>query len=314
MTLGIKSGLRGDSIRDVTLTRPAFTEIWFNVTNSDAYEPLFEGLERLSVPSALHFWGMTKTGLFPTFSYPDQAFIDESIALIKKTIDIAARHTCLYVNIHPGVAARTAIDFSREDFHVLSDPIDPKISEQLFLEHIQTIQAYAKARNVLLTVETVPTHVVTPWSGPRNTTTTYMHELSIDTLYKAADTYGLALANDFGHTAANIISDNASLVWEFLRMQTERLAPLTRLLHVSFLNPPFNGTDFHGDLDDPQFRNLLNGTSVPTYEHMQQLLKLFVDRPDVYALVEPPADHVKNFRLLTDLVKKTAEKSSPINT
>jgi len=301
MKLGIKSGLLGDSLHDITVTRPEFTEIWFNITNSDAYEPLFEGLKKASVPAALHFWGITKDGYYPTCSYPDQELINESLSLMKRTIDIAANHHCLYVNIHPGVTTKTHLDFSKKIFKVVQKTKNSAIGEQLFFEHIQVLDAYAKSRGVLLTVETVPTRVVTPWHGPRNTPTTKMYEIPLETLQKAATLYGIAIANDFGHTAGNIIATSREHVWDFLRTHTKRMAPMTRLLHISFLEAPFNGTDFHDDLDNIHF---LTGQTVPTYMQMQNLLQLFLNRNDVYALVEPPTDHQKNFRLLKNLVQK----------
>ncbi len=300
MKLGIKVGLWEESFHDLELTNAPYCEVWFNANEVSKYEQLFSFLKKRSIDVGLHFWGALPDGTWTNFVYPDSAIISASLNLMKKTIDIAAQNHFSYVNIHPGTRMKAKIDFVRQCVTPTGQPVDAATSEQLFLEHAQTLHEYATNRGVIFTIETAPLREAKQWSrqaGRLNPV--HVYQLPADVLIKAAN-QGLWVANDFCHTAANKISDNRTEVWNFVEDITKTLAPQTKLIHVGFVVPPYNGTDFHDHLDNPL---LDTDGAVPNKNELRHLLRLFKDRNDVWAIVEPVNDHPKNYFLLQKLLK-----------
>ncbi len=300
MKLGIKVGPQTDSIHDLELTNAPYCEVWFNINEENKYELLFEVLKKQKIDVGLHFWGCLPDGTYTNFAYPDTELINASLSLMRKTIDIAAQNHFQYVNIHPGARTKAKIDFINNSFEAMTDPANAAVSEQLFLEHAKSLHEYAAKQGVVLTVETVPLRVVHGWHDPeaRKTPLT-IHELPISVLVKAAQ-QGLWIANDLCHTAGNKISTDRTEVAKFVFDATKQLFGQTRLIHVGFLIPPYNGTDVHDELDNPL---LDTNQAVPNKKELQELLKLFASRDDVWAIVEPSANHAKNFFLLQELIQ-----------
>ncbi|MBI2404789.1 hypothetical protein HYV22_01260 [Candidatus Gottesmanbacteria bacterium] len=302
MKLGIKVGPQPQSFHDLEQTRAPYCEVWFNINEASQYDDLFAFITKRDIDVGLHFWGQLANGTAPNFAYPDTQLIRGSLVLIQKTIDIAAQNKFSYVNIHPGMATKSKIDFTKHQLQPMTPPVDFALSEQLFLEHAQTLHQYATNRGIVLTIETVPQRNTPDWydhNARKENRTINAYELPVAMLTKAAG-QGLWIANDLCHTAANVISDNRTDVANVVFETTKTLAPQTRLIHVGFLIPPYNGTDFHDHLDNP----LLNtDQAIPNKKELKQLLKLFANRDDVWAIVEPVADHPKNFFLLQQLIK-----------
>lgn len=123
MTLGIKVGPDKQSFLDVAQTNAPFTEVWFNIARADEYTELFGELKRRKMQVGLHFWGALPDGTRTNIAYPDPYLINESLSMMKKTIDIAAYHQFQYVNIHPGCAARVGIDFDTKRMDLRSIPM-----------------------------------------------------------------------------------------------------------------------------------------------------------------------------------------------
>lgn len=295
MTLGIKVGLQKQSFLDLSLTQAPFAEVWFNVSQSDDYEALFDELKRRRCQVGLHYWGALEDGTWTNIAYPDAQLIKESLSMMKKTIDIAAAHAFQYVNIHPGCAARVGIDFEKTRMDLRSAPIPFDQSIPIFLEHAQMLHEYANARGIIFTVETLPSRVVKGWydHAARGNPAMIMnvYELPIEAL-ETASKAGLWIANDFAHTAA-IVSDNQTDLWNHLKEKTIQLARQTRLIHLGFLTPPFNGSDIHNMLDDAL---LDTDQAVPNKQQMMELLRVFQNRDDVWILTEPKDSHTENYR------------------
>ncbi|MEK7141515.1 MAG: hypothetical protein AAB800_03150 [Patescibacteria group bacterium] len=296
MTLGIKVGLQKQSFLDLSQTQAPFAEVWFNVSQSDDYGDLFDELKRRKCQVGLHFWGALPDGTWTNIAYPDTNLISESLAMIKKTIDIAAQHNFQYVNIHPGCAARVGIDFEKTRMDLRSAPIPFEQSIPLFIENALELHNYARARGVIFTVETLPSRVVKGWydheARVNPTMIMNVYELPIEAL-EAASAVGLWIANDFGHTAA-IPSNNLIDLWKHLKAKTITLAPQTRLIHLGFVTPPFNGTDIHNMLDP---KLLDSDDAMPNKKQMIELLKIFKNRDDVWILTEPNGGHTENYFL-----------------
>lgn len=301
MKLGIKVGPKQDSFIDLDRSGAPFCEVWYDATKPDDYTELFDGLKKRHIETGLHYWGALPDGTWTNLAYPDTNLIDQTLRLMKQTIDAAARHKFVYVNIHPGTAAKVQIDFQAQAFKLLSEPVLMNQAQTLFLEHAHALHDYATRQGVVLTVETVPLMDMNGWyngaSGRDNPIDIY--ELPVSTHIKAAS-QGLWIANDFCHSAANTITDRADAVWTALHALTKTLAPQTRLIHLGFIVPPYNGCDFHDHLDNPL---LDTDTAIPNKKQMIELLKLFATRDDMWMLVEPVSDHVKNYHLAHELLE-----------
>ncbi|HUD18900.1 MAG TPA: TIM barrel protein [Patescibacteria group bacterium] len=299
MKLGLKVNADRESADRLNGAGPPFVEVWFNVNEKDRYDDLFRELQRRQCQAGLHFWGLLDGNIAPNIAYPDEKVIKESMTLMRQTIDIAARHNCAYVNIHPGASALSKVQYDKERYDVISDPADTDRSIDLFLEHAIELHEYATSKNVVFTVETVPPRITDGWYNatarlrPKNA-----YELPPRAITRACDA-GLWVANDFCHTAANAITDNPDVVFTFLKGITLQLAPKTRLIHLGFVMPPYNGTDNHDELDNPL---LQTNQAVPNHHQMIELLRMFQNRDDVWILVEPKEDHVKNYFLAKQLL------------
>lgn len=302
MKLGIKVGPRQQSISDLDATQAPACEVWFNISKFPDYEELFTDLRKRKIDVGLHFWGALPDGTWANIAYPDQTLIDESLKLMRQTIDIAAQNNFQYVNIHPGSSAKIKIDLVGQNFDLLAEPINFDLAKQLFIENVKNLNDYALNRNIVFTVETVPQKAAkTNWYDVNSRLNPIsLYELSSPAIIAAAN-HGIFVANDFGHSAANLITDDAKAIWHFLKNLTEMLAPATRLIHLGFLQPPYNGTDIHDMLDNPL---LETDKIIPNKNQMIELLKLFKNRDDVWIITEPREDHAKNFFLAQKILEQ----------
>ncbi len=301
MKLGIKVSLDRNSSADITATRPAMAEVWFNVTKKDDYTNLFDFMKRRPMDVGLHYWGALPNGILTNIAYPDADIIKPSLELMKATIDVAAHNHFTYVNVHTDMRALVNVNFATLNVSVASEPADLDMCTRTFTENITRLNEYAGDRGVLLTVETIPQRDTASWSVNRTRTGVInLHQLPI-TVQLELGHRGFAIANDFCHTACNMISDDRGAVWRFLYKTTKVLAPATRLIHLGFTVPPYNGVDIHDSLENPV---LNTDAAIPDKTEMIKLLKLFQNRNDMFILVEPKKDHVKNYILARGILEK----------
>jgi len=305
MKLGIKVNADSESRDRLTAANPDFAEVWFNINEKERYTALFDDLKKRGCEAGLHFWGSLKDEMSPNIAYPDKTVTRKSMDLMRQTIDIASKHKFSYVNIHPGAAALFKVNYTKERFDIVSDPVEMDTAIQTFLLNASILSNYAKARGVILTVETVPSRATNGWyKSSKSRQPKNIFELPASALIAAAQN-GIWVANDFSHTAANVISDSADVVWTYLLGTTKLMASQTRLIHIGFVVPPYNGLDTHDTLANP----ILNTSkAVPNKQQMIELLKLFAGRDDVYILAEPRKDHVGNYKMVKKLIEAASRK------
>ncbi len=301
MKLGIKLGPQKENFDRLAQTNAPFAEVWFNANAPHLYTDLFGELKARTCDVGLHFWGSLPGDISPNLAYPDRELIDGTKALMRSCIDIAAQNGFQYVNIHPGSQAKTRVDYKKETYTLLSEPVELETATELFLEHAKALHEYAKSCGIVFTVETVPIRIHQSWYDQETRKDAQnIFELPVSSIRRAAQS-GLSIANDFCHTASNIITDNPHAVYTFLQGTTAALAANTRLIHLGFVVPPYNGTDHHDTLANP----LLNSDdAVPNKQQMIDLLKLFQNRDDVWILVEPKDDHVENYFLAQKILQQ----------
>ncbi len=289
MKLGIKIAPGNAWQRDIEATHPAMVEIWYNAGRPDDYNEMFSYLADKNIDVGLHFWGQDENGMLAATSSP----------LMRRTIDIAARHTCVYVNIHPDLYAHLAVNLETLRIRVAAPEEDHNKVNERFLRNVESLRAYADTKHVVLTVETVPMRDTPNWKPHRDRTRVIdTHQMPMDILVDLSRR-GVSIANDFSHTACNRISENPNAIWKYLFKTTKDLAPATRLIHLGFIVPPYNGVDFHDCLDNPV---LDTPDAIPNRNQMVELLKLFKNRDDVWILVEPKENHVKNYTLAQKII------------
>lgn len=294
MKLGIKVAPGNAWQQDIEATRPAMVEIWYNAGHPELYTELFAYLADKPIAVGLHFWGAT----------PDGYLAGSGSELLKAAIDTASRRHCVYVNIHPDLKSALQVNLTTMDIRVASETADETLVRNTFIEHIKVLNDYAAKKQVLLTVETVPQRDTSSWLPDRDRTRVIdIHQLPLDVCIELSR-QGVAVANDFCHTACNMISEDRDIIWNFLEQTTRMLAPATRLIHLGFLVPPYNGVDFHDQLDNPVFET---PAAIPSKNEMVKLLNLFTKRDDVFILVEPKNDHVKNYFLARNLLEEASK-------
>ena len=300
MKLGIKVNADAESFDRLAMTSPQLAEVWFNANDPDRYAGLFKELQRRKCDVGLHFWGQLDHGVLPNIAFPDEEIISQSTTLMKRTIDIAHEHAFQYVNIHPGSAAVIQVDYEAQRYDIIRDPVDMDHAIGIFLSNASTLHEYAASKQVVFTVETVPPKITNGWyTASTRLSPKPSYELPVRAIIAAAKA-GMHVANDFTHTAANIISEDASAVFTYLRGITEKLAPMTRLVHAGFIVPPYNGTDNHDHFSNPLFAGDL---AVPNHNQTIELLQLFSSRDDLWILAEPKDDHAGNYKSLKTMIE-----------
>lgn len=301
MKLGIKVAPGNAWKSDIESVRPSMIEIWYNAGRPDDYDAIFSYLTDKPIDVGLHYWGALPNNILTNIAYPDPAINEPSMALMKATIDVAANHHCVYVNVHPDLYSLLQVDFETQNIRIASEPADLTVAKDNFIKNFTTIRDYATAKSVLLTVETVPMRDTPSWNPNRDRTQVIdIHQMPMDVIVDLS-ARGVAIANDLCHTACNLITNDRAAIKRFLFDTTKTLASHTRLIHLGYVVPPYNGVDFHDSLDNPVFNTM---DAIPNKSEMIELLKIFSNRDDVYILVEPKTDHIKNYNLARELLEK----------
>lgn len=304
MKYGIKVGPRSQSIADIESARPDFVEVWYDGTQPSIYDELFSYLDTNHIETGLHYWTKPDNTYFPSITIPNSHITNQTVVFIKDCIDVAFQHHFSYVNIHPGPRATATLDYEQELISIISEPAPIADAVHAFLQNAKILNSYALDKSIVLTVETVPLKAKNHWISGRTNQENLafpMYEVPYSAIKQAAD-MGISIANDFSHTTAMYDgkdSDLADPLWQFLSRATDELFTQTRLIHVSYCVKPFTQTDFHDMLDNPI---LHTDDAVPNLKQMKNLLSRFIDRPDVWVLVEPVENHPKNYGLLKDLI------------
>lgn len=300
MKLGIKVGTKSNWKTDLESTRPDFCEIWFDSRYPETYDDLFDFLKREKISSGIHFWGATPENILANFGYPDQKILDISLQLAITTIHKAAQQNCVYVNFHPSNRTLTHVNFVTETFTPITEiaPYPQVISNMT--ESIRILSNEAQIHGIPLLLESVPARDMGGGKANRDITAN-VGSLSIQEMLPLLEVPNTYFANDFGHTVSGFINPSRKKAVEYLFNIARRLKDKTRLLHIGYIIPPYNGVDYHGTLVNDEF---LTDVAIPNRTEVIELLTLY-QRDDVFALVEPEKDHVSNFQVLQKLITES---------
>lgn len=298
MKAGIKIGLRDYKDR-IPQTQAKICEIYFRIDQKAQYGALFSMLKDKKIEAGLHFWAMLDSGLLYNLAYPDAKIQEETLSLIKETIDIAAQNNLRYVNVHPGNAQLVKVNLDIQYFEVLPDRVDLDESKKALFANIKTLSDYASSRNVLFLTETVPSAYNHKWYDENTRLMPIrLGDPKVSTLIELSRN-GYFITNDLSHTTADEVSDDRDYLFKRLYSKTQALAKQTKLIHVNTTRSPFNGTDTHNGILPFDFAQ----NAFPSLEQLKQLLKLFSKRNDVWLIPEPLQKHEENFQILDKIIK-----------
>lgn len=304
MKAGIKIGLR-DYKRRIPETQASICEVYFRIDHKDKYKQLFSMCSTKGIESGLHFWGLITGGYLYNLAYPDEKIQQESLSLIKETIDIASENKCRYVNVHPGNYMLAKIDLDKSRYSGFEKEVSKTEGNNVLFENINILSQYAKKRNVLFLVETVPQRDSLNWYEEQSRLNPVdIKYVSVETVIQIAR-QGYFITNDFGHTACAVISNDRSYIYQQLYKNSKILASQTKLIHPNTTRPPFNGIDTHNGLLDHDFSQNV----IPDKQQLIELLKIFKNREDVWLIPEPIQNHEQNYLILQKMIDQITNYS-----
>ncbi len=310
MTIGFKTGPRNweDSKRIVLEDGASMCEVWFNVQKENEYKEMFAWLVKHCVKIGLHHWGLAQGQYKTNLSTHNSAVREESLAQMRRTIEIGGKIGAVYVNVHPGAQWLERIDFSTDDQErVEEEATPPEEARELLLAGARELFVYANERGITFTVETLPgreAHNSARREGiydSGNPPLTWIAEIGAQGGY---------IANDITHSASMVALENNSLpgMWQGLYEFTNRTQAFTKLLHINSMIPPFDGRDSHNGILPDDFAL----GAFPSREQIIAILRLFADREDVYVVGEPQMEKTReNYLALLGLEN---DKGAPTTT
>lgn len=303
MIIGFKTGPKNweESKRIVLEDGARMCEVWFNVGKADDYEEMFNWLKEHNVMVGLHHWGAVDGKFKTNLATQDEHIRGESVAQMKRTIDIGKRISAVYVNVHPGARWREMVDFDKEEQSLIPNSETPvEISEKLLLEAAQELHEYGKKQEMVLTVETLPGREPKNYGKREGIYDAGNPPLS---LIAEISKQGSWIANDIAHSAstAAVVENTREGMWQALREFSQQVAPMTRLIHVNTMREPFDGRDSHDGLTTDDFAQGF----FPSRAQMIELLQLFAGRGDVYVVPEPQIQFTReNFLALQEIAEE----------
>ncbi len=272
-------------------------EVWFRIDKVREYDSMLRFLADEKVSVGLHHWGLIDGKYKTNIASGDEHIRRQTIQQIKDTIEVGANIECAYVNAHSGAQSNEMISFEPFEQQLLpTGTLSLAEAEKIFLESAEELQDFARHQGVTLTIETLP--------GAESATSREDIYVPGNTPYSTLlqlGSIGALIANDFTHTASQMMlqTKDISIIGELLLEFTKTAAPLTGLLHVNTIIPPFNGSDSHTGILPEDF----SAGAFPQEEQLKELLGVFKDREDVFVIPEPHSDMRKNTQALRALVE-----------
>lgn len=277
-------------------------EVWFHVGKEAEYEEMFSWLQEYKVQIGLHHWGVVDDKFKTNLATQNEHVRRESLAQMKKTIDIGKEIGAVYVNVHPGARWLEEVDLEKgEQSLVAGSETSADISAQMLLRTAQELHEYSNAHGVVLTIETMLGREAKNYLKREGLYNSGTPPLS---LMEKLTGQGIFLANDITHTAGALaVTDNSREgMWRSLQDFTKRTAAYTKLIHVNTVIPPFDGRDSHNGLLEADFAE----GGFPSRDQIVELLRLFAKRNDVFAVSEPQLNKTSQNYLA---LKKIAEEA-----
>jgi sugar phosphate isomerase/epimerase len=270
------------------------------------YAPLWAWLKDRGVAARLHSSTRLAEGMVPNLVTQDKAWCDASIALFRRTIDVAAGQDMDGVIIHPGTYSMQQIVPGRN--LVVGERTPPETGNQIVCERLLNLAEYGQRRGVQLLVENLSGRDVFSLQ-PFNRRKTVDPGALPHPVMRWLGAQGLELCIDIGHLYSEMMVACADpdMSWAQTIKATRQLAPYTRHLHLSTIVPPYNGTDSHNGFLSEDYEQ----GAVPAIGKIADWLRLFADRK-VWVIAEPFGDadvHLQNYRVLRPVISELEQDS-----
>ena len=301
MIAGVKIGPRNWQ-EILNKGKPDCCEVWFRLDWADQFTNLFQTLNKKNIPFGLHFWTMLPGKIEPNLAWEDDGIADQTVELMKQTIDIAQKVGARYVNVHPGSLVLKKLDLENSEMDFISHKtISRDKARESLIPRAKLLNQYALKSNLLLLVETLPKNEPAHFRDHTGRQEVQeVNNIPLDLIIELANA-GIFITNDIGHTTASLITKDREELWKHLLKATKNLASQTKLIHLNTTLPPFNGTDSHNGLLKKDF----DQNVFPSKNQIIELLKIFCDRDDIWVIPEPEMEEmVENYRGLKKMLNR----------
>jgi len=281
--------------------KPDCCEVWFRLDWADQFANLFKTLNKKNILFGLHFWAMLPGKIEPNLAWEKEEIADQTVELMKQTIDIAQKIGARYVNVHPGSLMLKKLDLENQQMTLIPNKkISLDKARKSLIPRVKLLNQYASKADLLLLVETLPKNEPAHFRDhTERQKVQEVNNIPLDLMIELANA-GIFITNDIGHTAASLITKDREKLWKYLLKATKNLASQTKLIHLNTILPPFNGTDSHNGLLKKDF----DQNVFPTKNQIIELLKIFCDRDDIWIIPEPEMkDMVRNYRVIKHLLE-----------
>jgi len=273
-------------------------EVRYILEKSASFRPILRYAKAHGIQTNFHHWAGFD-GIMANPAAPGK-FGDDSAQTIKDTLDIAKENNAGYVVYHTGTNYRNKIEHKPGRIVPLEQIASEHDACRLFTERGIALHRYAESLGVQLILETTPLYDPAVWmSQEGRLKRVSIGKLPLSLVEDLAD-QGVPIANDFEHTACNYPDHTHQETFDFLYSKSLKLADKTKLLHLGYLVPPYNGTDYHGILSNPEF---LTDTALPNENEMLKLFLLYKNHKQLWILAEPSSDHVESYKKASNLLQ-----------
>lgn len=303
MFTGIKIGLT-DWKNKLIQTKPSVCEVYFRLDKKEEYQEMFNFLQKNKISTGLHFWGFLPGNYLPNLAFADSQIALASKKLLKQTIDIASQRHFSYVNFHPGSFFLAKVDFEKLCFIPTKKQSSFSEGKKFLLRNALELNDYAKKRGVDFLLETITCRDPENWYHAQGRQKTFnLKNVSVKILVKLSQK-GIKICNDMNHTLMDEISADKDFLWQKLIEKTKFLLPMTKVVHLNTMIPPFNGTDSHHGFTAEDYQI----GAFPPKEKIIEFLKLFQNK-DVWIIPEPYKNHRKNYQIIKEMIKLTEKEA-----
>lgn len=300
MKLGLKVASRVQDIENLQKTKAKFCEIRFVFEQADSFKPLLRYIKKAGIQPNFHFWAAFENNIMANPAAPGKLG-KQTAQAIKETIRLASKYKAGYVVIHPGTTMKNILNQTTPGVQPIETITSVEEAEKILIERLKKLSRFAEEYHLELITETVtPLDPIKWMSAEGRQKTIDIGSLPLSTIEKIAQK-GFPIANDFEHTACNYQSADKKTLFDFLYKKTKELEAFTKLVHLGYLIPPYNGTDFHGNLNDKQF---VSDFALPNKKETIQLLKLFKSRKNLWVIPEPVTDHIGSYKISREMIKE----------
>jgi sugar phosphate isomerase/epimerase len=277
-------------------------EVYFDLARLDAYGPLFSWLRERGMRGGLHASTTLAGGLMPNLGSADAVVRAASASLLRRTIDVAAEAGMRHVVVHPGSCRDWGIRGGRT--YCRGAPATPGERDRQIIDGVLRLAAYAAEQDVALLAENMPAYDFASYDPVDR-----VHVVDVGfvpyRLLAGLGERGVGLCVDVGHLYGEMSAQRPGVdPTPQVMAATRALAPYARLVHLSTVVPPWNGTDSHNGFLDEDYAL----GAIPTRAQLLGWLGLF-SGDGICAIPEPSGEaavHLDNVRVLRSWMEHPA--------